>query len=103
MVQDADIADFNRNFASVNLPFNLGYAYQADFSEASARSRGWTFDPAIFGSAPFFNGPGFFGVKYLLSPTDPATGKEVGLSQFNVFTNGAPFRTRVTPSSSTGT
>ena len=27
-------------------------------------------------------------MKYLLSPVDPATGKEVGLTQFNVFTNG---------------
>jgi hypothetical protein len=88
VVQDPDVADFNRNFSSVNLPFNLGYAYQADFSEASARARGWTFDPAIFGSAPFFNGVGFFGVKYLLSPVNPATGQEVGLTQFNVFTNG---------------
>ncbi len=88
VVQDPDVADFNRNFSGVNLPFNLGFAYQADFSEASARARGWTFDPAIFGSAPFFNGVGFFGVKYLLSPVNPATGQEVGLTQFNVFTNG---------------
>jgi len=88
VVNDMDVSDFNLNFAAVNLPFNLGYAYQADFSEGSARSRGWTFDPSIFGSAPFFNGPGFVGVKYLLSPINPATGTEVGLTQFNVFTNG---------------
>jgi hypothetical protein len=88
VVNDMDVADYNLNFAGVNIPFALGYAYQADFSEASARGRGWTFDPAIFGSQPFFNGPGFVGVKYLLSPVNPATGLEVGLSQFNVFTNG---------------
>ena len=57
------------------MPFALGYAYEADFSEASARQRGWTFDPAIFGSAPFFNGVGFVGREVPPEPGQPGHGQ----------------------------
>ncbi|HKT60267.1 MAG TPA: hypothetical protein VJQ46_09460, partial [Gemmatimonadales bacterium] len=50
---------------------------------------GWTFDPSIFGSAPFFNGPGFVGVKYLRSPINPATQQEVGLTLFGTFSRSS--------------
>jgi hypothetical protein len=88
-VADMDVAQADANFASVNVPFALGYTYEHSFNEANAKSIGWTFDPAIFGSAPFFNGPGFVGVKYLRSPINPATGLEVGLSLFGTFSRSS--------------
>ncbi|MGH7558258.1 MAG: hypothetical protein ACREMD_10885, partial [Gemmatimonadota bacterium] len=40
---------------------------------------------------PNFQNPlGFGGITYLKTPIDPATGEEVGLQEFTVFTNGAP-------------
>ncbi len=82
---DMDVAQADANFAGVNVPFSLGYTYENTFSEQTAASLGWTFDPAIFGSAPFFNGVGFVGVKYLGSPIDPETNAPVGLSLFGTF------------------
>jgi hypothetical protein len=87
IVNDMDVASATTNYVGVNVPFALGYTYEADFSAAAARAQGWTFDPAIFGSAPFFTGVGFGGVKYLLSPINPATGQQVGLSLFGTFSN----------------
>lgn len=78
---DADVANANSNFASVNLPFAMGYVYDATFSKPA----GWLFDPAIFGK-PFFAGSGFVGVKYLKSPSGPG---EIQL--FSLTTNGGPF------------
>jgi hypothetical protein len=85
MTDDDDVAQADANFASVNVPFSLGFTYENTFSEQTARSLGWTFDPAIFGSAPFFNGTGFVGVKYLGSPINPATNEPVGLTLFGTF------------------
>jgi len=88
VVNDMDVANFNANYSGVNVPFSLGYTYQNDFNGATAtRDFGWTFDPSIFGSAPFFAGVGFAGVKYLLSPINPATGQQVGLTLFGTFSN----------------
>jgi hypothetical protein len=87
VVNDMDVANFNANYSGVDAPFQLGYTYENDFSQSAALSLGWTFDPAIFGSAPFFPGVGFAGVKYLKSPTNPATGQQVGLSIFGTFSN----------------
>jgi hypothetical protein len=87
VVNDMDVANANANYAGVNVPFALGYTYENDFSASAARALGWTFDPAIFGSSPFFEGVGFVGVKYLKSPINPATGEEVGLSLFGTFSN----------------
>ena len=61
---DMDVGSAGVNYASVNLPFALGFTYQQDFGQPA----GWSFDPAIFGP-PFFAGVGFAGVKYLKSPT----------------------------------
>jgi len=83
---DMDVAEAGANFASVNVPFSLGYTYEHTFSPAS----GWTFDPSIF-SPPFFAGSGFVGVKYLKSPIDPVTGEEVGLTLFSNTINGGAF------------
>ncbi len=81
---DADVAEAGANFASVNVPFNLGYTYAHDFAGAD----GWTFDPSIFGP-PFFPGSGFIGVKYLKSPE--VNGTEVGLTLFSNTINGGAF------------
>ena len=82
---DMDVADAGVNYASVNVPFALGYVYDHSFS----RFQGWDFDPAIF-SAPFFAGTGFVGVKYLKSP-EIAPGVEAGLTLFSSTTNGGTF------------
>jgi hypothetical protein len=84
---DMDVAQADANYASVNVPFSLGYTYEHTFGNGA--SLGWTFDPAIFGSAPFFPGIGFIGVKYLGSPTDPATGQPVGLTLFGTFSRSS--------------
>ncbi|MGH7572495.1 MAG: hypothetical protein ACREMK_11730, partial [Gemmatimonadota bacterium] len=40
---------------------------------------------------PAFQNPlGFGGITYLKTPVDPATGEQVGLQEFTVFTNGNP-------------
>jgi hypothetical protein len=88
-VADMDVAQADANFASVNVPFSMGYTYEHDFSETATKAIGWTFDPAIFGSAPFFNGPGFVGVKYLRSPIDPNTQQQVGLTLFGTFSRSS--------------
>jgi hypothetical protein len=81
---DMDVSEAGANYASVNVPFSLGYTYESTFSGAE----GWTFDPGIFG-APFFPGAGFVGVKYLKSPLNEA-GQEVGLTLFsNTINQGA--------------
>lgn len=78
---DADVADAGSNFASVNLPFAMGYAYDATFSQPP----GWRFEPAIF-SKPFFAGAGFVGMKYLKSPGGPGA-----IQLFSLTTNGGAF------------
>ncbi len=83
---DMDVAEAGANYASVNVPFSLGYTYEHTFAPAA----GWTFDPAIF-SPPFFAGSGFVGVKYLKSPVDPVSGEEVGLTLFSNTINGGAF------------
>ena len=88
-VADMDVAQADANYASVNVPFQMGFTYEHTFSETTAKSIGWTFDPSIFGSAPFFNGPGFVGVKYLGSPVNPATSQEVGLTLFGTFSRSS--------------
>ncbi len=81
---DMDVGSAGNNYASVNVPFSLGYTYENAFS----RVDGWSFDPAIF-SKPFFSGAGFVGVKYLKSPE--INGQEVGLTLFSNTTNGGGF------------
>jgi hypothetical protein len=83
---DMDVAESGDNYASVNVPFSLGYTYENNF----APTTGWTFDPSIF-SPPFFPGPGFVGVKYLKSPLVPGTDTEVGLTLFSNTINGGAF------------
>lgn len=86
-VSDMDVAQADVNYASVNVPFSLGYTYDHAFSLAA--DLGWTFDPSIFGTAPFFNGVGFIGVKFLQTPKDPVTGLDIGLSLFSTFSRSS--------------
>ncbi|HWB43116.1 MAG TPA: hypothetical protein VG500_17760, partial [Gemmatimonadales bacterium] len=86
-VADMDVANANSNYAAVNVPFALGVTYDNTFGDGA--SLGWTFPPAIFGSAPFFPGFGFIGVKYLGSPDDPDTGEPVGLTLFGTFSRSS--------------
>jgi len=83
-VSDNDVGQATANYVGVNVPFALGYTYVNNFD---ASGLGWTFDPSIFGSAPFFAGVGFVGTKYLSSPINPLTGQQVGLSLFGTFSN----------------
>ncbi|MGQ0560685.1 MAG: hypothetical protein ACT443_02275 [Gemmatimonadota bacterium] len=72
------------NFSSALLPLNMGFAYHAEFvtDDFNFAARADLYAP------PFFQGPGFIGVKYLRSPINPATGQQVGLTMFNVSING---------------
>jgi hypothetical protein len=82
---DMDVAQADANYSTVVVPFALGNTYEHTFAGTDE----WTFDPGIF-SAPFFEGAGFVGVKYLKSPVDPTTGEEVGLTLFsNTINQGA--------------
>ncbi len=81
---DADKAD--QNYATGILPFNLGIAYLNSFYEPA-----FDYPPSEF-HAPFFPAAvGIVGVKFLKSPTNPATGKEVGLTSLSLHTNGGAF------------
>jgi hypothetical protein len=82
---DMDVGRASFNYASVNLPFALGYTYDHSFGQIEA----WTFDVGIFGP-PFFAGTGFAGVKYLRSPLNDA-GQEVGLTMFGNTINQGSF------------
>lgn len=84
---DMDVAQADANYAAVNVPFALGYTYENRFSNGA--SLGWTFDPAIFGSAPFFPGIGFVGVKFLGSPVAPPDTVPVGLTLFGTFSRSS--------------
>ncbi len=78
---DMDVASAGTNYASVNLPFALGYTYVQSF----AGEVSWTFDPNIF-APPFMPGAGFAGVKYLKSPSGPGA-----IQLFSNTVNGSPF------------
>src|SRR5262245_58577111 len=75
------------NFSTGILPFSMGVAYHGRFStdDFNFAARADLYAP------PFFVGPGFVGVKYLKSPVNPATGRQVGLTMFSNTTNGQPF------------
>jgi hypothetical protein len=84
---DPDVtADFDLNYATAILPFNLGLAYEGTFFEPD-----FDYAPSEFFPPFFTDAPGLVGIKYLKSPVDPATGEEVGLTSFSLHTNGAPF------------
>ncbi|MGH7735672.1 MAG: hypothetical protein ACREOE_18740, partial [Gemmatimonadales bacterium] len=84
---DMDVTpDAGKNYASVNIPYQLGYIYSSYFSQNSS-STGY---PSDITGPPFMGGYGFVGVKYLASP-DSAPGKPAGLSLFSDTENGGVF------------
>ncbi len=84
---DPDVThDFDKNYATGILPFNLGLAYEGTFFEPE-----FDYGPAEFFPPFFTDAPGLVGIKYLKSPVDPATNQEVGLTSFSLHTNGQPF------------
>ena len=74
---DMDVGNASFNYSTPVIPFAMGVAYKSDFLEPS-----WQFPAEIFG-APFVPSPGFIGVKYLRSPIDPNTGRQIGLTIFS--------------------
>ncbi|MGH7554865.1 MAG: T9SS type A sorting domain-containing protein [Longimicrobiales bacterium] len=84
---DPDVThEFELNYATGILPFNLGLSYEGTFFEPE-----FDYPPSEFFPPFFVNAPGIVAVKYLKSPVDPATGEEVGLTSFSLHTNGPPF------------
>lgn len=80
---DPDVtADFDLNYSTAILPFNMGVAYEGEFQAPD-----FTYFPDIFFPPFFTNAPGLVGVKYLQSPISPVTGEEVGLTLFTVHEN----------------
>jgi hypothetical protein len=80
---DPDVtADFDLNYSTALLPFNMGVAYEGEFDASD-----FTYFPDLFFPPFFTNAPGLVGVKYLRSPIDPGTGEEVGLTLFTVHEN----------------
>lgn len=64
LVADPDVtSSAGTNFASVNLPLAMGFAWHRDFIRAS----GWTFGADLH-STPFFAGSGFVGMPFLGTP-----------------------------------
>lgn len=90
---DMDVTpDAGHNYASVNLPYKMGYIYSSYFSQNSSA----TGYPADITGPPFMGGYGFVGVKYLASP-DSGNGTPghafgpTGLTLFSDTENGGVF------------
>lgn len=80
---DPDVtADFDKNYSTAILPFNMGVAYEGEFQAPD-----FTYFPDLYRPPFFTNAPGLVGVKYLQSPIDPLTGEQVGLTLFTVHEN----------------
>ena len=75
------------NFSTAILPLSMSATYKSDFvtDDFNYAARADLYAP------PFFQGPGFVGVKYLRSPINPATGQQIGLTLFSNTTNGGEF------------
>ncbi|MEJ2152818.1 MAG: hypothetical protein P8Y29_07695, partial [Gemmatimonadota bacterium] len=76
---------------------SVAYAIDPDLGEAGDDQIAFfpdvqtmTWWDSDFSEPQFQNPPGIGGVTYLKTPVDPATGEEVGLAEFTVFTNGNP-------------
>ncbi len=85
---DVEASGATNNFATVNLPFNMGVAFKADWDAPD-----FTYPASIFAS-PFAPTVGEVGVKYLKSPLvnpgDPTQG-QIGLLLFSATVNGGAF------------
>ncbi len=80
---DPDVTtDFDKNYSTAILPFNMGVAYEGEFVATD-----FTYFPDLFFPPFFTNAPGLVAAKYLRSPIDPNTNEEVGLTLFTVHEN----------------
>jgi hypothetical protein len=83
---DADVSeDAGENFASVNLPLGVGYAYQDFFRPTRS---GYQLPPDLR-TAPFLNGYGFVGVKFLETPLSDSV--DGGIRLYTNTTGGGVF------------
>ncbi|OQX95132.1 hypothetical protein B6I21_07025, partial [candidate division KSB1 bacterium 4572_119] len=69
VVVDPDVGEAEDDMVGFDEIRNLGYTYDDDGREA-----GWS------------TAPGYLGYVFLESPVDPATGEQLGLSAFRIFT-----------------
>ena len=69
VVVDPDVGDGAEDMVGFDEERNLAYAYDAD-----GREDGWA------------TNPGYIGYVFLESPIDPATGEQLGLTAFRIFT-----------------
>ena len=83
---DDDEADFEKNFPTVFLPFNMAATYASDWTGLA----NWSYPENIF-RTPFAVAPGLVGIKFLKTPTNPLTGLEFGLTIWSATSNGPPF------------
>lgn len=65
---DPDVGSSGNNYASVNLPFAMSFAWQARFPQLA----NWRYDPELFGR-PFFPGTGLLGTAFLGTATGPGS------------------------------
>jgi hypothetical protein len=87
LMVDPDIGfggDYFGNYTTAILPFDMGIGYHGGFAV-----QGYTYPPSVFYPPFFTNAPGIAGIKYLRSPIDPSTGREVGLTLFSVMSGFA--------------
>ncbi len=94
---DPDVTnDFDKNFSTAILPFNMGVSYEGEFVAPD-----FDYPPALFFPPFFTSAPGMVGIKYLRSPVDPLTQQELGLTMFTIHENcsqpGAVFCDPETP------
>jgi hypothetical protein len=82
---DPDVGPATNNYASGIMPFNMSITYEGPFYDDA-----FDYDPAIFHPPFFTRAPGIVAMKYL-SPVNPATGEEVGLTSLSLHTNGGRF------------
>jgi hypothetical protein len=78
--QDPDIGQGGYNFATASLPFAMGIAYKADFSEPT-----WAYPADVFTPPTFAHAPGFTGLQFVGLATDG--GRQA--PQFMVWSNTA--------------
>jgi hypothetical protein len=84
---DPDVTtDAGQNHASGIMPFSLGIAYHGLFYYDA-----FDYPPDLFYPPFFTSSPGIVGMKFLKSPVDPATDKQVGLTALSMHTNGGAF------------
>ena len=86
LAYDPDVSsDAGINYASVDIPLNLAYTYQANFR----RPDGGYVLPSGLGDPPFINGYGFVGMKFLKTPVVGA--QEAGIRLYSNITGGGLF------------